>query len=73
MMIEGFFYGDRRGGEEEYGDVGSMNEGVEGWKRKEYINYVNVRSNNLSVKWQRFKPSGCKDIGIAKFECLAKS
>ena len=27
-----------------------------------------VRSNNLSLKYQRFTPQGCKDIGIRKFE-----
>ena len=32
-----------------------------------------VRSNNLSLKYQRFTPSGCKDIGIIKFEFVAKT
>ena len=27
-----------------------------------------VESNNLSLKQQRFTPSGCKDIWITKFE-----
>ena len=30
-------------------------------------------SNNLSLKYQRFTPSGCKDIGIKKFEFVAKT
>ena len=29
-------------------------------------------SNNLSLKYQRFSPSGCKDIGILKIEFVAK-
>jgi len=29
-------------------------------------------SNNLRLKYQRFKPSGSKDIGIKKFEFVAK-
>ena len=29
--------------------------------------------NNLSLKYQRFKPSGCKDIEIRKFEFVAKT
>ena len=32
-----------------------------------------VRSNNLGSKYQRFTPSGYKDIGDRKFEFLAKS
>ena len=31
------------------------------------------RSNSLSLKYQRFTPSGCKDIGIRKFEFVAKT
>ena len=31
------------------------------------------RSNNLNLKYQRFTPSGCKDIGIRKFEFLAQT
>ena len=27
-----------------------------------------VRSNNPGSKYQRFKPSGCIDIGIRKFD-----
>ena len=30
-----------------------------------------VISNNLSLKYQRLTPSGCKDLGIGKFEFLA--
>jgi len=32
-----------------------------------------VRSNNLSLKYQRFTPTGRKDLGIRKFEFVAKS
>ena len=32
-----------------------------------------VRSINLSLKYQRFTPSGCKDIRIGKFVCVAKT
>ena len=32
-----------------------------------------VRSNNLSLKYQRVTPSGCKDIGIRKFEFVVKT
>ena len=32
-----------------------------------------VRSNNVSLKYQRPTPSGCKDIGIIKFEFVAKT
>ena len=31
------------------------------------------KSNNLSLKYQRFAPSGCKDIGIRRFEFVAKT
>ena len=31
------------------------------------------RSNSLSLKYQRFKPSGCKDIGVNKFKFVAKT
>ena len=34
---------------------------------------VSGRSSNLSLKYQRFKQSGCKDIGIRKFEFMAKT
>jgi len=30
-----------------------------------------VRSNNFNLKYQRFTSSGCKDIGIRKFEFVA--
>ena len=32
-----------------------------------------VRSNSLSLKYQRFKPSGCKDEGVRKCEFVAKT
>ena len=32
-----------------------------------------VSSNNLILKYQIFTPSGCKDIGIRKFEFRAKT
>ena len=32
-----------------------------------------VRSNNLSLKYQRFTPSGSKDIGIQKFKFVTKA
>ena len=32
-----------------------------------------VRSNNVSLKYQRFEPSGCKDIGFENFEFVAKT
>ena len=35
------------------------------------INYV--KSNILRLKYQKFTPSGCKDIGIIKYEFVAKS
>jgi len=31
------------------------------------------RLNNPSLKYKRLKPSGFKDIGIRKFECLTKT
>ena len=31
-----------------------------------------VRSNSLSLKYHRFKSSSSKDIGIRKFEFVAK-
>ena len=31
-----------------------------------------VLSNNLSLKYYRFTPSGCNDIGIRKFEICDK-
>ena len=31
------------------------------------------QTNNLSLKYQRFAPSGCKDIGIRRFEFVAKT
>ena len=32
-----------------------------------------VRSNSLRLKYQRFIPSGCKDIVIRKVEFVAKT
>ena len=32
-----------------------------------------VRSNNISLKYQRFKISGWRDIKIRKFELVAKT
>ena len=32
-----------------------------------------VRSNSLSLRYQRFTPSDCKDIGIGKFEFVVAS
>ena len=32
-----------------------------------------IRSNNVSLKYQRFKSSGCKDIGFTKTEFVAKT
>ena len=32
-----------------------------------------VRSNNQSLKYQRFTPSGWKDIGTRKFQFVAKA
>ena len=32
-----------------------------------------VRSNNLSLKYQRFIPTGCRDIEIRKFVVVAKT
>ena len=33
---------------------------------------ISVRSNHISLKYQRFTLSGCKDIGIRKFKFVAK-
>ena len=32
-----------------------------------------VRPNNLSLKYQKFTPPGCKDIGISKFGVVANT
>ena len=32
-----------------------------------------VRSNSLSLKYQRFTTSGCKDIGVRKCKFVAKT
>ena len=34
---------------------------------------TSVGFNNLSLKYKRFEPSGCKDIGTRKFELVAKT
>ena len=31
------------------------------------------RSNYLSLEYQKFTPSGCKNLGIGKFELVAKT
>ena len=31
-----------------------------------------VKSNNLSLKYQKITTSGCRDIGIRKFEFVAQ-
>ena len=33
-----------------------------------YLKLNSVRSNNISLKYQKFTPSGYQDIGIQKFE-----
>ena len=35
------------------------------------MNYV--RSNNLNLKYQKFTPSGYKDLGVIIFEFVAKT
>ena len=37
------------------------------------INFNFVISINLSIKYQRFNSSGCKDIGIGKFKFMAEA
>ena len=32
-----------------------------------------VRSDNLSLKYQSFTTLGCKDVGVRKFEFVAKT
>ncbi len=32
-----------------------------------------IRSNNVSLKYQRFTPYGCKDIGFTNTEFVAKT
>ena len=34
---------------------------------------ISVTINNLSLKFQKFKPAGCEDKGIKKFEFVAKT
>ena len=47
-------------------------------RRNEFLNKFfhttnSIRSNNLSLKYPRFTPLGCNDIGIRKFEKVANS
>ena len=39
----------------------------------EFQTMNHFRSNNNSLKYQRFTPSGCKDIAIVKSESVAKT
>ena len=34
---------------------------------------ISDRSNSLNLKYQRFTPPGCKDIGVKTFELVAKT
>ena len=43
---------------------------VDLWDTLKTIN--SVSSNSVSFKYQRFPPSGCKDIEIIKFDFLTK-
>ena len=36
-------------------------------------NKNSVRSNNLGSKYQKFTPSGCRDLGIRKLKFVAKT
>ena len=39
-----------------------------------YVNLMNsVRSNNISLKYRRPTPTGCKDIGVRKFKFVTKT
>ena len=38
-----------------------------------FLTKESVTSNNMSLKYQRFTPSGCKDKGIKKYEFVAKT
>ena len=38
-----------------------------------YPNINSVRSNKLSLKYQRFIPTDCRDIEIRKFEVVTKT
>ena len=35
--------------------------------------FNSVKSKNLSLKYQRFIPTGCRDLEIRKFEVVAKT
>ena len=44
------------------------------WRRPLIFQIMNhALINSQSLKYQRFQPSGCKDIGFRKFGCLAKT
>ena len=44
------------------------------WRRPWIFPTMNyIRSNNLSLKWQRFTPSGWKDIWIRQFKFVSKT
>ena len=44
------------------------------WPRPEIFQTINsVSSNNKSLKYQSFTPSGCKVVRIRKFESVAKN
>ena len=38
-----------------------------------FQNMNSVRPNNLSLKYQRYTQTGCKDIGIKQFEFMTKN
>ena len=38
-----------------------------------FKHWIVIDESSLSLKYQRETPSGCKDIGIRKFECVAKT
>ena len=48
---------------------------VNGFERYSFYfkSWVSVQSYNLSLKYQRFTLSGNKDIGIRKFDFVAKT
>ena len=44
------------------------------WRRPYIFQTINnVRSNNISLKYQRLTPPGCIDIGFGKFDFVAKA
>ena len=52
----------------------TQKENVHNWNRRCYFDQTinSVESNSLSLKYQRCKPSGCKDMVIRKFACANK-